>query len=134
MSVWLGPDEFRRLGSLYPDLAGGSSQKDSLADPSTQRRFDGSGPSAPATSSQDAARIASAGAGPAGVQDNPFLQAMQRESRPVAPVVPADTARITPPVSLVTAPPVPEVTRTPAPPPEAPGSDDRRYFPQLKRF
>lgn len=133
MSAWLSPDEFRRLGSLYPEMADGGPKKDALADPSNLRRFDGTTAAANGVTVQDAARIASGGAGPAS-NPNPFVQAMQTAPRSVTTVVPAAPPRPIPAPPASMASPVPEVAKPQTVVPEAAGADDRRYFPQLKRF
>jgi hypothetical protein len=77
---------------------------------------------------QEAAQIAPGAPASLRATDNPFVQAMQTGPQPLPPV-----AQAGPPRPSLT-PPIPEATRPLATAPEKPGADDRRYFPQLKRF
>lgn len=134
MAAWLSPDEFRRLGNLYPEMTGEGAQKDALADPSNLRRLDGATSSANGMTAQDAGQMPPGGAGSAQTPGNPFVQAMQAVPRSVtiaAPVV-APRVNTVPPASMTA--PVPEAAKPQTVVPQAPGADDRRYFPQLKRF
>jgi len=134
MATWLSPDEFRRLGNLHPDMTDGGMEKDPLADPSYVRRLDGATSAANGMTVQDAGQMLSGGAGSPQTPGNPFVQAMQAGPRAVSIAAPAAAPRVIPvPPATMTAP-VSAAARPQNVVPEAPGADDRRYFPQLKRF
>lgn len=135
LSAWLSPDEFRRLGSLYPEMAGKASSQDGASDPNAQRR-----PAAgPATTTsgmtgQAAPGLESGGNGLDRPQDNPFVQAMKVPPRALPPMTPVEAPRVVPLPSVITPTPAAELAKPPPLVPEAPGADDKKYFPQLKRF
>jgi hypothetical protein len=135
MSVWLNPEDYRRLQSLYPEMAGLPEGKDASAGTEPAVRATAPAPTV-------AAGDASLGLGGFGEQNraattNPFLQAVQPAARPVAtvPAAQLEKPRLAAQVTPVTVGPEAASVRTGAPTiPEAPGADDRKYFPQLKRF
>jgi hypothetical protein len=134
MAAWLSPDEFRRLGALYPELTGSGPAADGTSDPSGLRRLDGPGASVAVPGGQVAA-VPGGVAGGSRPQENPFVQAMQAPPRAALPAVPVEPARAVVPVSpAIVVPAAPEAVRPAPAMPEAPGADDRKYFPQLKRF
>lgn len=134
MSAWLSPDEFRRLGNLYPELAGGGPQQDALADPANLRRLDDTAAVTSGLTPQEAAQLTPGSPGSVRAADNPFVQAMQAGPRALTPGAPGGLPLLVATPAPTLASPVPVPPRPPATAPETPGADDRRYFPQLKRF
>jgi hypothetical protein len=132
LSAWLSPEEFRRLQSLYPDLAEPTGTKDlSSGNP-------GAGRSPPSPEAGDPwsrpGNFGELNLSPNNA--NPYLAGLPGASRPPAvTVIPLDQPKLTPPVAVIRAVPEPAPVRmTPPVVPPAPGADDRKYFPQLKRF
>ena len=133
MSVWLSPEEYRRLQSLYPEQTVGTPEgKEPGAALDPMLRLDR--PMTPATTTD--ALLGGFGDQNRAAKANPFVQSLQAPPRPTpVSVAPVESVRIATPATATQAPvePAPVRTATPAVP-AAPGADDRKYFPQLKRF
>jgi hypothetical protein len=133
LAAWLSPEDFRRLQSLYPDLAAAPVGKDVNSGNAIVP-----GRAAPSAEAGDP----QSGLGSFGELNlrpnnpNPYLAGVPALTRPAATTaIQLEQPKLAPPVAAVprAAEPAPVRTATPAVPP-APGADDRKYFPQLKRF
>jgi hypothetical protein len=134
MADWLRPEEFNRLRSISPELVGAGDLRSASA---------GTGGIAMVNPTVTAGLGATeAGASPVRTEiartlretENPFLAAIQAP-RPAPPPTIVATG---PPPGLAVPVMVPPPVIAPPPPlqtaPPAPGADDRKFFPQLKRF
>jgi hypothetical protein len=136
LSGWLSPDEYRRLSSLYPELTGGAGTNgkefDKAEDP--LRRGDPALPgAAPGGAESGGLGLRDLGQSAGNAPLNPFVQAMTASPRLATPPVPLVRAQTSAPSALIPSP-GPEPAK-PAPfAPTRPDAEDRRYYPQLKRF
>ena len=114
MSVWLSPEEYRRLQSLYPEQTAGMPEgKEPGAALDPMLRLDQ--PMTPATTTD--ALLGGFGDQNRAAKANPFVQALQTPPRPIpVPVAAAEPARVATPMTVTPAPvePAPVRAATPA--------------------